>query len=231
MPAAAFFDLDGTLLAVNSARLWLARERRLGHVSRWQMARAMACIGGYHLGVLDMDATLRAALATIRGTEEASIRAQTRAWWADEVRPRVAPGGRAVVEAHRRAGEKAVLLTSSSRYAAEMAKEEFGLDDVLFQGYETRDGLFTGVPCLPICYGRGKVEAAETWAAANGVDLDASAFYTDSYTDLPMLERVGRPFVVQPDPRLRRAARSRGWPVLDWSTLSSLRPVESETTK
>lgn len=218
MASAAFFDLDGTLLSVNSARLWLAREHRLGHVTGWQVARAMACIGGYHLGVLDMEATLRAALVTIRGLEEASIRAQTREWWAEEIHPCVAPGGRAAVEAHRRAGEKVVLLTSSSRYAAEVAREEFGLDDVLFQAYETRDGRFTGEPCMPICFGSGKVEAAEAWAAANGVDLDASAFYSDSYTDLPMLERVGRPFAVHPDPRLRRAARSRGWPVLDWST-------------
>lgn len=217
MATAAFFDLDGTLLAVNSARLWLARERRLGHVNGWQVARAMACIGGYHLGVLDMEATLRSALGTIRGVDEASIRAQTREWWAEEVRPCVAPGARPAVDAHRRAGEQVVLLTSSSRYAAEMAREEFGLDDVLFQAYETRDGRFTGEPSLPICYGPGKVEAAEAWASAHGVDLAGSAFYTDSYTDLPMLLRVGRPFVVSPDPRLRRTARSRGWPVLDWS--------------
>ena len=60
------------------------------------------------------------------------------------------------------------------------------------------------------------MEVAETWARENGVDLAASSFYSDSSTDLPMLERVGHPFVVNPDPRLRLAARSRGWTILNW---------------
>jgi phosphoserine phosphatase len=97
-----------------------------------------------------------------------------------------------------------------------MAREEFGLDDVLFQGYEVRDGRLTGAPLLPICYGPGKVEVAQAWARRIGVDVAESTFYTDSFTDLPMLERVRHPFAVHPDPRLRRAARARGWPILDW---------------
>jgi phosphoserine phosphatase len=98
-----------------------------------------------------------------------------------------------------------------------MAREDFALDAALSQGYEVKDGVFTGEPLRPICYGKGKVEMAEAWAREHGVDLAASSFYSDSVTDVPMLERVGRPFVVAPDPRLRRIARARGWPALDWS--------------
>ena len=94
--------------------------------------------------------------------------------------------------------------------------EEFGLEAALFQKYEVRDGVFTGSPLKPICYGIGKVEVAQAWAGENGVDLAASTFYTDSSTDVPMLERVGRPVAVQPDLRLARIARVRGWPALDW---------------
>ncbi len=213
---AAFFDLDGTLLTVNSARLWLRRERRVGRVGAWQVARAALRLGAYRVGLLDMADTLRAALATYSGMEEDVIRAETQAWWRDEVRPFVAPGARAVLERHRQSGERLVLLTSSSRYAAEMAREEFGLDDTLFQAYEVRDGRLTGAPLLPICYGPGKVEVAEAWARRNGAELGASSFYTDSSTDLPMLERVAHPFTVHPDPRLRHVAKARGWPILDW---------------
>ncbi len=216
MATAAFFDLDGTLLIANSARLWLRRERRLGRVTGWQMVHAALRLGGYTIGVLDMESALRAALVTLRGVDEAFIRAETRVWWSEEVRPYVAPGGRVVLEEHRRRGDRLVLLTSSSRYAAEMAREEFRLDDALFQSYEVCDGCFTGEPGRPICFGSGKVEVAETWARAHGVDLAGSSFYTDSSTDLPMLERIGHPFAVRPDPRLRMVARARGWPVLDW---------------
>jgi HAD superfamily hydrolase (TIGR01490 family) len=213
---AAFFDLDGTLLTVNSARLWLMRERRAGRITGWQVARAALRLGAYRVGVLDMEDTLRAALATYAGMEEDAIRAETRSWWREEVRPFVAPGARAVLDRHRQDGDRRVLLTSSSRYAAEMAREEFDLDAVLFQGYEVRDGRFTGAPLLPICYGPGKVLAAEAWARESGIELAECSFYTDSSTDLPMLERVGHPFAVHPDPRLRYVARTRGWPVLDW---------------
>ncbi len=217
MAAAAFFDLDGTLLTVNSARLWLRRERRLGRVSGGQAVRAILMLASYHLGILDMEGALRAALRPIRGVPEERIRTETRTWWGEDVRAFVAPGARAVLEAHRRAGDRLVLLTSSSRYAAEMAREEFGLEEALFQRYELRDGCFTGEPLRPICFARGKVEVAERWAAERGVDLAASSFYSDSSTDLPMLERVGHPFAVGPDPRLRVVARARGWPILDWT--------------
>jgi HAD superfamily hydrolase (TIGR01490 family) len=213
---AAFFDLDGTLLTVNSARLWLRRERRIGRIDGWQVARAALRLGAYRVGILDMAEALRAALATYAGMEEDGLRAETRVWWREEVRPFVAPGAREVLERHRRSGDRLVLLTSSSRYASEMAREEFGLDDALFQGYEVRAGRLTGAPLMPICYGPGKVTVAEEWARRTGVDLAASSFYSDSSTDLPMLERVGRPFAVHPDPRLRFLAARRGWPILDW---------------
>lgn len=216
MRSAAFFDLDGTLITVNSASLWVRRERRLGRIKAWQAARAALWLGGYRIGLLDMENALRAALTTLVGVEEEWIRRETHQWWHDEVRAFVAPGARAVIEEHRRRGDLLVLLTSSSRYASEMAKEEFGLDHLLFQGYEVKEGRFTGEPLKPICYGAGKVEVAVAWARAHDVDLAQSSFYSDSSTDVPMLERVARPFAVHPDPRLKVVARRRDWPTLDW---------------
>jgi len=131
--------------------------------------------------------------------------------------PCVAPGARGVVEDHRSRGHLLTLLTSSSPYESEAACELFGLDAHLSTRYAVRDGRFTGDLELPLCYGQGKVTLAERFAAARGVDLDRSYFYTDSITDLPMLARVGFPRVVNPDPRLRRLARRRGWQALDWS--------------
>jgi HAD superfamily hydrolase (TIGR01490 family) len=216
MTGAAFFDLDGTLLLVNSARLWLRRERRVGRIDGRQVARALLRLAGYQVGLLDMASTLRAALVPYRGIPEEQLRQETRAWWQEEVRPCFAPGARPVLERHRRAGDRLVLLTSSSRYAAEMARQDFGLDDALFQAYEVREGRLTGAPAPPICYGPGKVAVAEAWAARNDVALDQSSFYSDSSTDAPMLERVGHPFAVNPDPRLALLSRWRGWPILDW---------------
>ena len=216
MRSAAFFDLDGTLLTANSASLWVRREHRLGRIRTSQVARAALLLAGYRIGFLDIESALRAALATLRDVTEEYIRSETREWWREEVRAFVAPGARPVLDEHRARGDPLVLLTSSSPYASEMASEEFGLDAVLCQRYEVRDGRFTGEPLRPICYGPGKVGVAEAWARDRGIDLGASSFYSDSSTDIPMLERVGRPFAVHPDPRLRLVARARGWPTLDW---------------
>jgi HAD superfamily hydrolase (TIGR01490 family) len=213
---AAFFDLDGTLLSINSGRLWVALERRLGRISRVKYAEALVYLVAYRLNRIDMGSVMRRALAIYRGEPEAEVRQKTRRWYLDEVAPKVAPGAYAVLDAHRAAGHRLVLLTSSSLYESEIASEHLGLDDYLCAPYEVADGLFTGEPVLPLCYGAGKVHYAEQYAKQHQVDLSESFFYTDSASDLPMLLRVGHPRVVNPDPGLRRAARKRNWRVIDW---------------
>lgn len=215
--AAAFFDLDGTLLTVNSAGLWARRERRLGRLGAADVARAAFYLGAYKLGAVDMERALRAALRTLRGKDEAWVRAETLVWWSQEVRRHIAPGAPAAIAVHRAAGEPVVLLTSSSRYAAEMVQQDLGIEHLLFQAYAVEDGRFTGEPVQPLCFGAGKVTVAERWAAEHGIDLAHSTFYSDSFTDLPMLQRVGHPRVVGPDVRLARHARANGWPVVDWT--------------
>ena len=91
---------------------------------------------------------------------------------------------------------------------------DLGIGHFLVTELVVRDGRFTGQVIEPVCYGRGKAYWAERFAAEHGVDLARSYFYTDSITDLPVLDRVGHPRVVHPDPRLRRLAQRRGWQVL-----------------
>lgn len=213
---AAFFDLDSTLLAVNSGALWIRRERRLNRVTRRQYAQAIAYLLGYRLSIIDMQAAMRKALQTIKGEQEQVLRAWTRQWYYEEVARHVAPGGRRALFAHRRAGHRLVLLSTTSPYEAEVVREHLSLDAVICTGYEVRDHVFTGEPMLPLCYGPGKVTLAEQYGGSNGIDLDQSFFYSDSFSDVPMLERVAHPRAVNPDLRLWTAARRRGWPILDW---------------
>jgi HAD superfamily hydrolase (TIGR01490 family) len=122
-----------------------------------------------------------------------------------------------VIEDHRSRGEKLVLLTSTSIYMAEAVSKELGFDDALCNRFEVdASGLYTGRPLGEICYGKGKLTLARAYAEQHGTDLQACAFYTDSMADSSVLEVVGRPVAVNPDPRLKRLARARGWPVADW---------------
>jgi phosphoserine phosphatase len=128
----------------------------------------------------------------------------------------IAAAALARVAEHRARGERVALLTGATQYIAEPVARATEIADVICSRLEVVDGRFTGKMIPPLCFGVGKVAAAEAWARREGVELAATTFYTDSYTDLPMLARVGRPVAVNPDPRLARAARLRGWEILDW---------------
>lgn len=217
MSVAAFFDLDLTLIDVNSGVLWAQHERRLGNISRWQLSRAILWHGLYRLAVIDMEAAIDQALRHYRGASAEGLDSRTRAWFRETIEPRVRPAAISALGEHRSGGHPLVLLTNSSAYQAAIAAETWGLDDYLANRLPTDStGCLTGTFERPLCYGPGKVARAERWAAERGIDLSRSYFYTDSYSDLPMLERVGEPRVVSPDPRLRRVARRRGWKILDW---------------
>ena len=212
----AFFDLDRTLIAANSATDWIRRELRLGNIGRRQVVRAAGWIGLYQLGFARIESALHDAAATLTGRSEADLSTRTQAFWQEEVVQTTRPGATPVLEAHRQAGASLVLLTSSSSYLGHAAAETFGLDAVLSNRFEVRDGVFTGRLIEPLCFGDGKRVLAQQLAQARGVSLAECAFYTDSYSDLPMLEAVGQPVVVHPDPRLSRHAKRRGWPVQMW---------------
>lgn len=212
----AFFDLDRTLLATNSATGWIKRELRLGRLSRVDAIKAAGWVGLYGLGFGAMEDTIRRAVAGLGGVDEAEINARTLAFWDEEVQHQLRPGARAVVEAHRAQGHHLVLLTSSSPYLSAPAAAVFGLDEVLCNRFVVQDGRFTGQTVEPLCYGEGKLFHAQASAAARGVDLQDCSFYTDSWSDVSLMDAVGRPVAVHPDQRLLRHARKKGWEIADW---------------
>jgi HAD superfamily hydrolase (TIGR01490 family) len=227
----AFFDLDKTLLAVNSATLWVRRELALGHLTRLQALRASLWIARYHLGLVSMQDAVIAAIAQLAGTPVQPLLERTTAFYEEQVRPLYRPGALRALEEHRGAGEKLVLLTSSSGYLSELVARDLRLDAILCNRFEVdAQGRHTGRPMGEVCFGPGKRTHAERYAREVGVPLSACAFYTDSYSDLPVLEVVGRPVAVHPDHRLRREALRRGWPVVDWGVPTAGVPATGSPT-
>lgn len=214
---AAFYDLDRTLIGVNSALLFAKRERAEGRISWAGYLRSALYMGLYHFSLVDVKKALEKALSLYAGQEEAILRERTRRWFEEDVVRHFQPGAKKSLASHREDGHLRVLLTGSSRYVAELCQDLWELDGWLANCFEVDPkGALTGHFEGPVCYGEGKVVWAEGWAAQASVDLDASFFYTDSYTDMPMLLRVAHPRIVNPDPRLRREAGKRGWPIFDW---------------
>ncbi|MCA9611670.1 MAG: HAD-IB family hydrolase [Polyangiales bacterium] len=212
---AAFFDMDKTLVRVNTGRLYV-RWRFARREASWrEVARATRWLAEYALGIVDPAEITEKALATLEGVSEEAFIRELEGWYAEHVRPHVSADARREVERRRAEGYRLVVLTASTPYAAGPLARELDIETVLASELEVVDGRFTG-RCAQLAYGAGKVSMAEAWAAREGVDLEESVFYTDSVSDVPMLERVGGPYVVNPDVRLAWRARRSGWPVSRW---------------
>jgi HAD superfamily hydrolase (TIGR01490 family) len=213
----AFFDLDKTVLAVNSGTLWVRREVALGHLSKRVALRAMVWLARYRFGFASAEQMVAEAVEHTRGSSSEELHAQTRAFFEQEVRPTFRPGALDAIERHRAAGDRLVMLTSSSNYLAELAGEALGFDGVLCNRLGVGpDGLHTGSVVGRICFGEGKLVHARAELAAHGGTLAEATFYTDSYSDVSVMDQVGHPVAVNPDVRLHRRAVRRGWPIVDW---------------
>jgi HAD superfamily hydrolase (TIGR01490 family) len=213
----AFFDLDQTLLSVNSARLWIRREVALGQISKAQAARAGLWLLQYELGFASAEQAVGRAISTLAGTRADDLRERTKSFYERQVRLLFRPGALAELERRRGANDACVLLTSSSNYMAELVLDELSFDGLLCNRLEVdTEGFHTGRTVGPLCFGSGKLMHAVAEAERRGVALKDCSFFTDSFSDVPVLEAVGRAVAVNPDRRLRRYALKRGWEVVDW---------------
>ncbi len=214
---AAFFDMDRTLVRVNTGNLYLRWRLARGEASLREFVRMSGWMAQYTLGIVDAPRVTALALRGLAGVDEAGFRAECDQWYATTVRAHVTRLARDAVESRRRAGYVPVILSASTPYMVGPLAVDLDIEHVLCTRLEVSDGKFTGTYVAPVVYGVGKVTVAERWAQEHRVDLVASTFYTDSVSDLPMLERVGEPRVVNPDPRLRAHAFVRRWPVEHWT--------------
>lgn len=216
MPKAAFFDMDLTLLRVNSGSRWIRYLRRRGEIGLPMLVRSGIWLLQYRLSLLDMEAVAAMLARDMAGDSEAETRRKVAEFYRTELQHTVSSVAQAALEEHRSQGDTVVLLTSATPYVAEPLAEQLAISHVLCTRLVVKGGHFSGEVHKPACYGFGKVHHAEHFAKAHSIDLAQSSFYTDSYSDLPMLLRVGRPVAVNPDRRLARYARRHSWPVLSW---------------
>ena len=213
---AAFFDMDHTLLRTDTGMSWTRFLYRRGELPASMVAKALYWSTLYKLAVLDMETVFTRLCLDLEGDSEAEMIAKCDVWYRSEIAALVAPAARVAVEHHRQAGHVVVLATGSTVYAARPVARGVAIDHVLATELEVENDRFTGKP-RTLCFGHHKVTLAEAWAAREGSDLAQSYFYSDSYNDLPMLERVGTAIAVNPDARLLRHARRRNWATARWA--------------
>jgi len=220
---AAFFDIDHTVLEANSGIKWVGYQWRTGKLSIWQVLLAFRWLAEYRFGNLDFEAMARRIMQTYQGRTASAIYGEVEAFFERDVMSTICVQARERLAYHRDAGHVLALLTSATHFMSKPLADALDVEHILCTEVEVAEGRLTGRTLDPLCYGAGKVTRAEAFARHHGVDLDRSYFYSDSVSDLPMLERVGEPRVVNPDPRLRRIAIERGWAYEIWRAPPKLR--------
>jgi HAD superfamily hydrolase (TIGR01490 family) len=220
--AAAFFDLDRTLMEGSSAFQFGRAAYKAGLLSRRQLAAdAWANIRFRLRGSTDEDShALRARIsASLEGTRVRDLE-RLGAGVLAGVLPRIYPQMLAVAHEHQDEGRRVYIVTAASQELASLLAHVLVLDGAIGSDFsEVEDGVYTGKPTGLFVYRSDKARAIRQLAEREGIDLEASYAYSDSESDLPMLGAVGHPVAVNPDRELARVAREQGWEVLRFDRL------------
>jgi len=217
MIRAALFDMDRTLVRKETASLYVRYQREIGEASARDLLRTMFWVLQYTLGVLDAQKVAEKVLWNIRGVSETVLAARCDDWFCRYVEMHIADAGRTAVRRHQERGDVCAVVTGASPYASRPLARQLDIPYVVSTVFELDDERrFTGRPEYPLCLGEGKLERTRKFAVERGFELRDATFYTDSVSDLPLMEAVGTPVAVNPDIRLSRIARRRGWRVERW---------------
>ena len=215
MRTAAFFDMDHTVLQLDTGVSWMQFLRRRGELSLYRLGETLMWSLKYKLAILDIEALACLVASRFEGDSEQVLVRKHRIWFEAIARPAIAPRAREAIAEHRRRGDMIVLCTGASQFPANALSEALGIEHVLSSRVEVVDGVFTG-RVDNYCFGKHKLVRTEAFADKHNVDLDCSWFYSDSFNDLPLMNRVGTAIAVNPDARLRRHASRRGWRMEHW---------------
>lgn len=214
----AFFDLDKTILAKSSALAFGTPFSRAGLLSRRAMLRSAYVQFMFSLQAADHETMerLRDYLSEmVTGWQVEEVSRVVQETLNELIVPMVYDEAAALIEEHKAAGRKVVIVSSSGADIVGPIAHMLGVDDYLATKLTVVDGKYTGEISF-YCYAENKAVAMRDYADKHGIDLAECYAYSDSMTDLPMLAAVGHPFAVNPDKGLRKEAVERNWPVLEF---------------
>ncbi len=217
--AAAFFDLDRTVLRRSSVLALAPSFRERGVISRRQLVKSALWQLLFVLRGASAEAVRAGAedgMILLKGLRVSDLQELVGDAMEPVLRPLVYAEPLRLVQQHRARGERVYIVSATLQEIVQHIADDLGFDGAVGSTCEIVGGVYTGRP-LRAAHGEGKARAVRELARAEGIDLAASAAYSDSHTDVPFLEAVGAPVAVNPDRALRRIARDRGWPILDFS--------------
>jgi HAD superfamily hydrolase (TIGR01490 family) len=216
----ALFDLDHTLIPLDSDHAWGEFTVRLGWRDAEQFRQANdGYYADYKAGTLDIHDYIRFATAAVRERGLAEGQRAHQRFMAEVIRPAMGEAARALVRRHQDAGDTVLIVTATNAFVTRPIAEAFGVEQLIAIDLQTDErGEFTGEIAGVPSFREGKVARVEQWLADRRLrwaDLAHTTFYSDSMNDLPLLEKVDEPVATNPDQRLASLAQERGWRILN----------------
>jgi HAD superfamily hydrolase (TIGR01490 family) len=211
----AIFDLDNTLISDDSDHLWgqFLVEQNLVD-SEYYAKQNTKFYNDYQKGQLNINEYLIFALSFLADHSLEQLH-RWRAQFIDEkIRPLVLPAAQDLVNKHRENGDNLLVITSTNRFVTEPIVDLFGIKAMLATEPELIDGQYTGHYVDEPCYQIGKVSRLTRWLENQDMSIIDSTFYSDSHNDIPLLEKVTHPVVVDPDSKLEQYAANNSWPII-----------------
>lgn len=210
MPKLTIFDLDNTLLAGDSDRAWgqYIVEKKI--VSDAFLVESEKFYNSYYEGDLDIDGFLAFCLKPLTENKLSELLELRKGFIEDKIKPMMLEEAIRTVEQKKIEGP-VIIATATNSFVTRPIADLFKIKDLIATEFVIRDNEFTGeVDGIP-CFREGKVKKVEEWVEANGYDLSNATFYSDSFNDLPLLEKVETAIVVDGDDKLIEQAKNNDW--------------------
>lgn len=213
----AFFDFDRTLIDVESPKLGIRYLWERGWLSPWYMLKIFITHILYKKNLLSDESMAKVLISFYKNKRLDQFEAGAEDYYRDIIKPHLAPNILDRLREHKEKGHRLILISAGIRYLLKPVVEDLGFDDLICTDLEVKpDGRLTGKSDGPICSDGYKKVYAGILATDLDLDLDLSYAYGDHHADIPLLELVGNPHVVEPTEQLRKVAHERGWPILSF---------------
>jgi putative phosphoserine phosphatase/1-acylglycerol-3-phosphate O-acyltransferase len=209
----AFFDMDKTILSENSATLYMRYRYQRGEMSKRDLLMGIGAYIKYKIGILDIRGWTLGMMEQFSGQSEKQLEEEAIAWVEDVVVETIYPEAERLVAEHVAESHVVAIVSGATTFVVRPIAARLGIEHSLYTRLEVENGCFTGRVIEPICFEEGKIYWLQQFIDEQGIDLAKSYFYSDSITDLPLLDLVGHPVATNPDPLLYRTAVKRRWPV------------------
>lgn len=213
----AIFDLDETLISGDSDFLWgefIVEKGIVDKASHQEQNRHF--YEQYKQGKLDVNAYLRFACSVLANNSMDSLVEFREEFIDTRIKPLVLPEAVKIVNSHRSSHDHILIITSTIEFITRPIGKLFGVNDLIAPVPEQKEGRYTGRIVGTPSFGQGKVDCLKHWLNNKRFSTQGSFFYSDSINDLPLLEFVDHPRVVDPDDLLRQVAISRSWPIISF---------------